>query len=77
MEMPQRQDNIEFEQTPNLIAGRLPNGEAKLYSLDMRCKGCGQGMHITRATAKQCQFWLNIARMRHNTCHVDIEAFSR
>lgn len=68
-----RQDNVSFYQAPDAASRLLPNGEREKYTLEMKCKECEQGATITRATAKQCQWWLNIYRMKHDTCHVSIE----
>jgi hypothetical protein len=71
-EMPRRQDNIEFEQVPVMTMGSLPNGEAKYFILTAKCKDCDQRLTLVPATGKQCQKWINLMRLSHDTCHVEI-----
>lgn len=65
-----RQDNIEFNQTPDKSSKQLANGEHTLFDVNTRCKICGGTSQKQKQTAKECQRLINLARMRHNTCHM-------
>lgn len=65
-----RQDNIEFAQKPDWSKGIQSNGEPNLFSLEIICRECKSTVTVTKVTGKQCHSWLNIARIKHDTCHV-------
>jgi hypothetical protein len=64
---------VEFNQTPKTDSPKLPNGEHSQFTLTLGCKECGQAAMVTPATGKQCQWWINIFRMKHDTCHMAAE----
>lgn len=67
-----RRNNIRFNQQPELNSPKKPNGEHTKFALELTCDYCGFYGQLHRLSGKQCQWWINIANMKHNTCHMEV-----